>query len=483
MTNIKINKKEIVEIKKVSDNVRTWHPNFLEYAKLIVDHENYSGLFYESGVDKKPRWVITGKSENGRKRKEWWDAKCEEHGIEIKPGCYAKIALLVHPTKLHVCQICGNKLRLDYVYPNSKTLNSINKKFELSILPFTYDIFEIIDKFVKTESDIKILQNIFNIKGDKISKDEIKNLIKVDYVEGFSKGYLSPGAMSNSPDRFDGFHSDGACCRHKSDKGRHKDNLIKYSQDRRVYENWADGDWKMADRLMALFRKHKLSADHIGPISLGFCHRPKFIGMSREDNSAKNNRMTHSDVKILIEDEKTETVISWHSKSIWDKLKNKVGSNADAVKLSELMRKNLHYVLTLFSMISDKGYDEFLKTYLNPEYSFFDYTFEGFDPETFKFNSVKQVKKIGKNQRNNVERYERVAFEALEQYKNKENRRSKKWNESKIDSEIETLIELLSQNKTLEAKDKVLVILDLLSDIAVKNWEDNQIPKELTQEA
>ena len=47
--------------------------------------------------------------------------------------------------------------------------------------------------------------------------------------------------------------------------------LTRYGQDRRVYENWADGDWKMADRLMSLFRKNGISADHIGPISLGFC--------------------------------------------------------------------------------------------------------------------------------------------------------------------------------------------------------------------
>ena len=44
----------------------------------------------------------------------------------------------------------------------------------------------------------------------------------------------------------------------------------------------------MADRLMSEFRKHNISADHIGPISLGFCHRPKFHPLSKSDNSAKN---------------------------------------------------------------------------------------------------------------------------------------------------------------------------------------------------
>src|SRR5439155_1114271 len=125
------------------------------------------------------------------------------------------------------------------------------------------------------------------------------------------------GVMSNSPDRLDGFHSYNSDVRDVCDTGRRKENLKRYVQDRRVYEKWSDGDWKMADRLYAEFVKHGISPDHIGPMSLGFAHRPKFHPMTSSQNSSKGNRMTLNDVKVLISDEeKGETVVSWHSKFI-----------------------------------------------------------------------------------------------------------------------------------------------------------------------
>ena len=99
----------------------------------------------------------------------------------------------------------------------------------------------------------------------------------------------------------------------------------------------------MADRLMSYFRKYGLSADHIGPISLGFAHRPKFHPLTKEANSAKNNRMSLNDVNVLIEDEsKGDVVISWHSSYIWDKFKGSVKTDNDAVKLSDLMLSLIH---------------------------------------------------------------------------------------------------------------------------------------------
>lgn len=43
---------------------------------------------------------------------------------------------------------------------------------------------------------------------------------------------LGPGAMSNAPDRLDGFHTYDRCCRPTADKGRSKENLASYSTDR-----------------------------------------------------------------------------------------------------------------------------------------------------------------------------------------------------------------------------------------------------------
>lgn len=323
----------------------------------------------------------------------------------------------------------------------------------------------------KTDDDIEKVKRIFKIPTSaKITKQNIESYLQKYFVDAFAKGSLSPGAMSNSPDRFDGYHSDGACCRHESDKGRHKDNLQRYGQDRRVYENWADGDWKMADRLMSLFRKNGISADHIGPISLGFCHRPKFHPLSKAENSAKNNRMSLNDVQVLLIDEKTEQVVSWHSKYLWDILKNKVATNKDAVKLSDLMRKNLHHILIVFSMIDEKGFGKFLEQFLNPSYSFFDYKFEGFEPKTGLYEKAIAKKLDGKNQQNNIDRYYRIAFEKLQEYKTIENRKANLWSDKTIDIELEKLFQFLQTEKLKQAKPQLENVINKLAELNAKNW-------------
>ncbi|MCF8364148.1 MAG: restriction endonuclease [Bacteroidales bacterium] len=459
------------ELKEAADNKRQWNFNFIKYTEFIVAHPNYKGLFYERGNDGKIKWVVTGKSDKGQERRKWWDEQCKKYGIKIEAGAYAKIAAKIHPTKKHTCQICGKELSVEYIYPNKRTVTAFLKEFGVRIVPFSKDIFQIMNELVKSENDIEKVKRIFRIRtSEKITMQNLNEYLQKYFVDCYAKGLLSPGVMSNSPDRFDGFHSDGACCRHESDKGRHKSNLQRYGQDRRVYENWADGDWKMADRLMSLFRKQNLSADHIGPISLAFCHRPKFHPLTKAENSAKNNRMSLSDVKLLLTDEKTEQVVSWHSKFIWDKLKNKVSNVIEAVKLSDLMRKNLHHVLIIFSMIEEKGFGEFLEQFLNPEYSFFDYKFEGFDPTTGTYKSVQQIKKTGKNQQNNIKRYYRISFDVLKEYKEKENRKNKIWNHKEVDTALEKMFELLKSRKNEDAKNQLEFVFQKLADLAESNW-------------
>ena len=81
-------------------------------------------------------------------------------------------------------------------------------------------------------------KKIFGIESNYNCLNELQEILKAEYVDKEYSPYVSPGVMSNSPDRFDGFHSDGACCRHESDKGRSKENLSRYTQDRRAYEFW-----------------------------------------------------------------------------------------------------------------------------------------------------------------------------------------------------------------------------------------------------
>lgn len=454
----------------MSENNRSKHTNFIEYQEFIVNNKNYSGLHYSRNIDSSIRWVVAGKSEEGKLRKSWWISKCEEFGINVESGAFARIAFIVHPTKMHVCQICGKSLRIDYVYPNSNLIKKIQDVFDCQIQPFEKDIFEIIGELAINEISIDKFKLIFKISSEIRNISQLKSWIQEKQVNISSKSFLSPGVMSNSPDRFDGFHSDGNCCRSKSDKGRHKENLQRYGQDRRVYENWADGDWKQADRLMSMFRKNNLSADHIGPISLGFCHRPKFHPLTKEENSAKNNRMSFNDVQVLINDEKNgEHVISWHSKYIWDKLKNRVNNDIEAVKLSSIMRTNLHYVLTILSMINEKGYKEFLMQFLNLNYSDFDYKFPDFKPDgTFK--KIIKIPKDGKNQKNNKERYIRIAFESLNAYKDKDNRKVSFIQNSEVNSKIDKMFYLLELSKNIEAKKELHDILKIFADELGQNF-------------
>ncbi|GHS88505.1 hypothetical protein FACS1894201_09960 [Bacteroidia bacterium] len=459
--------KYILRMGNIEENLdRTWHEIFVNYTEMIVAHPNYKGLPFDRGNDGRVKWVVTGKSDKGKQRRQWWDTQCKKANIPIEAGCYAKIAVVLHPTKKHICQICGKVLSIEYVYPNKDTLKVLNRELNTNIQPFSHTIFEIVEKYGTTPARIENIKAAFKIESCTASKSDLG-----DYIFKNCQTRLSPGVMSNSPDRFDGFHSDGNCCRGISDKGRHKDNLQRYSQDRRVYENWADGDWKMADRLMAEFAKHGLSADHIGPISLGFCHRAKFQPMTKSENSAKNNRMSYSDIQTLLADEVNgEQVISWHSKYLWDKLKNSVTNDNEAVKLSAIMRNNLHQILLVFSIISENGYNEFLTELLNPQYSFYDYKFKGFNPKTGEYKEVITKNLTGKNQQNNVDRYVRIAFESLENYKEKDNRKQYVWDNTEIDSSISIVLQHLAKDGKETALNQLKATFEKLAEVAVEKW-------------
>jgi Alw26I/Eco31I/Esp3I family type II restriction endonuclease len=447
---------------------------------FIVNHPNYKDMPNKFKPNGEINWV----SPLDQVRAAWWDKK----KLELHCSNRAEVARLIHPKELKgekPCQICGKKLSIYYVYPNKnslKKINSIAPEFQFS--SFNEDITNIVSVLIDSlgKKGLDEIKNIFSVP-DSISNDKDSIIL---FIKEYRKTRLSPGAMSNPPDRLDGFHTYNACCRSLEDTGRHASNLARYTQDRRVYENWAEGNWNLSNRLMGEFNKfdleikcpgcgniRKMTADHIGPISLGFTHRPHFHPLCRVCNSKKNNRMTYQDVQTLINDErKGEKVISWHSKYIWDKLKLKVKNQKDALLLSKIMRANLHHVLILFSKISEAGYDKFLSKYLHPEYSFVDYKFMDFHP-------LKGLKKIiekpldSKNKEKNAKRYVRISFESLEEYKNVQNRNTKIWKSDKVDRLINDLLNCLSTNQETEATTKLKTILKQLSTEAESIFDAN----------
>ncbi len=278
-------------------------------------------------------------------------------------------------------------------------------------------------------------------------------VMKLDYVYPNKKGGKSPGAMSNAPDRLDGFHSYNRCCRSEHDTGRHKSNLARYGEDRRAYENWAEGDWKAASWLMKEFQKNGVSPDHLGPISLGFKHTPSFRPLTKAENSARNNRMTFDDVLLLLESERDgKSIISSHSKYIWDDIKHKIKNDSDALRLTKIMRENLHRILSIFSYLAEKDCRDFLiKNFLHPEYANYSIKFLGFDPKTGKYEEMLKKKGSKKQYTNNAKRYIRISFDSLEKYSSKENRNLKKWMTTQLEKQLEKVVSLVREKKEEEA--------------------------------
>jgi Alw26I/Eco31I/Esp3I family type II restriction endonuclease len=490
--------------------MKTRKPNekFIAYMEFIVNHPNYKGLYYERKKSGEIKWVVTKNSEEGKKRSKWWEEKAIELGIKIEKGFYAKVARKIHPTKKHVCQICGSELSINYVYPSKNLLKKINRIFNKNYLhPYIEkDIYGLIDENPITNKWIEI----FNIENKFSNIEDLKSYIKENFEEKQNK-ILSPGVMSNAPDRFDGFHSDNLCCRSKSDKGRHISNMKGYTRDRRAFENWAEGNFRLANKIMGEFRKFKeklicpkcgkkdyLTADHIGPISLGFTHRPKFNPLCNSCNSAKNNKMSYEDVQILIRDEKKgEKVISWHSKFIWDKIKYKITCDKEAEIASEIMRKNMHYILYILSVIyTDNNIDEnvkkdFLQFYLNYCYCFFDYKIKNFHPfslnemiitinkEEFernnKFIILKSPSQKDTNERCK-ENYIRVSFESLKEYLKKSNRRHDL--ELLDNEENKKLFKKMKNNiknrKFVHAREKLNKLLENISESLAIKFENSK---------
>lgn len=455
---------------------RAWHKKFIDYTKFIVHHPNYASMPNKFKTNGEIKWV----SPSDFERALWWDKQVKK----LKLNSRAEVAREIHPKELKgykPCQICGRDMNIFYVYPNKNALKKINTVFpEGKYEIYKQEIAEIFDDMQAKDRDnvYSYFENIFKIPIS-IQKNKIAYLT---YILKNCTSNLSPGVMSNAPDRLDGFHTYNICCRSKEDTGRHTTNLARYTQDRRAYENWADGNWNYANRLMGEFNKYSklaicsdcqklknMTADHIGPISLGFTHRPKFQALCRECNSKKNNRMTYDNIKTLKKDEnKGEIIVSWHSRYLWDLLKNKIKDEKDALKLSKLMRENLHYILIIFSIISEKGYNDYLLRFLHPEYSFIDYKFINFNPITGP-EKVLEKPLDSKNKRKNKERYLRISFEALDDYKKVENRNSKVWESKKADKILNQVLKALKDKKYLIADLAIRkVFKQLAAEIAKK---------------
>lgn len=416
-------------------NNRNWNNQFIEYMEMIVNSPNYKGLPIERKKDGSLKWIATAKSQIGQERIKWANQKALELGLQIKAGVYADVMLAVHPTKYKVCQVCGKKMSLYYHYPNANFLKSLNTAFNCNFTDCEHisDIWDALISGGTLKEDLAkflIKKGGLNLDPAEASKDEIISALELACRKG-DKKCLGPGAMSNFPDRYDGFHTYNRCCRASQDMGRSKENLKSYTKDRRAYEYWSDGNIHAANQFMGSPFFAGTSADHIGPISLGFVHDPRYLQpMPAGDNSSKRDRLQVVDIENIIETEKRTGVypMSWQSQLIWEYIRSNYQSNMDKVSniYRDALKQNMTNFMYILRCIMEQcpynGKYFLMKAFLEPHFENFKYDYE--------FNSKGEI--IGKKPRhytdrnqNEMDRYVRIAIESVFEYSEKDNRHNK----------------------------------------------------------
>lgn len=535
---------------------------FLQYEEEIVNDPVYADMPDLRHDDGTIQWEAPSNRGSGvfqfshDKRYQWWINKASEVGINTSEDKWiSKVAKKIHPTKLHPCKVCGRIMDIRYCYLSANFMKRVKK------LPF-YDEQVDMDEITHITDFIASFTDTY---GDK-AYDALPELLKCSQVKSIptlphdlsswtdwinseyipkEPSMLGPGAMSNAPDRLDGFHTYDRCCRPTADKGRSKENLASYSTDRRAFENWSDGNWIQANKLMGYinsnselkkqqcanhstgsFHPRPCSADHIGPISLGFSHRPEFQLLCKPCNSAKNNRMYYSDVQHLISvEEGGSTVTTWYTAPIWQRCKQKVYDKESALKLSRIMRDNRNIAMMLLADFVKHDEFLFLLTLLNLNYADYDYEI---DPATLNVNNqivtVQFISKPSTLRYVNIQKIRkiRVAFSSLIDYANKENRngfmytndeiehlkqqafstlssvntflsnknkdlKSAISNEATTDTDLEIFLqnidytELLDVPQFKDVKNLLVIIMSIVADALSSKWDDSRYSRDIDE--
>lgn len=447
---------------------KVWHPRFVKYMKMIVNHPNYRGLKIDTKADGSYSWIATAQSETGKQRIEWCKNKAKELGIPIQAGVYADVMLQIHPTKWKVCQTCGKEMSLYYHYPNANFLKSLNKTFDSNYTDCDH-ISEIWDDLISKGIKSNVIAKFLIEKGDldmpiTSEKDDIIEALEYACRKG-NKKCLGPGAMSNFPDRYDGFHTYNRCCRASQDKGRSKENLKSYTKDRRAYEYWSDGNIHAANQFMGSSFFDGISADHIGPISLGFIHDPRYLQpMPSGDNSAKRDRLQLIDIEKIISTEKRTGIypMSWYSSIIWEHIKSHYKDNVDKIAgvYRDALKQNMaNFMYILWSIIDscpDNGEEFLIEAFLKPKFNYFN--------NSYTFNEKGEIVKTSPRHftdRNQYEtdRYCRIAIESVYDYNDKDNRHMSPTLTSSETTELKTICRLIASEGYKDSTKEQLVNL------------------------
>jgi hypothetical protein len=158
-----------------------------------------------------------------RERREWWRRKAVELGIEQTGHWISQTAKQLHPTKKKPCKKSGKVMDIRYTYP-TQTLSGRIQKLDYADESFPLDplehILDLVPRMAERFGDriFADLPGLLKANGVEFPSlpaqiDPWVAWIDTVYIPGEPRGVLSPGVMSNAPDRLDGFHSFNLCCR------------------------------------------------------------------------------------------------------------------------------------------------------------------------------------------------------------------------------------------------------------------------------
>lgn len=449
------------EYNREGDKNRETHENYLDYCYFLIN-SNFSGM--PGAMNKKTGRLYPTtpdrESDNVKeRRREWWRKEAEKLDVDTdKNGWMTELARELNPTGECVCQTCGQTLDIRTVYLNKFSTSKFNELLpedEKLAKTQSIRIFEAVDILIEEagEDGYKILAECFEelelVENSRSAyKKKIEQIIDNGNVTPRNR-WLSPGKMGDPPDRLDGLHSYGSpCCRPYEDEGRDPDNMQRYGRERRAYEEWVDGRWSGADRLMKLTETGKcqasgcetvepLSADHIGPISLGFKHDPANLqGLCDSCNSAKRNELPKEDVEQIIEIESNGTPLaSRHIQELWNECKHEIKTENDTTEIKRLLRNNQHQCLWALEELRNEGAIDLLISLLDLGESKRKYVFSGVDPESLNYDSMTAGERSHQQELNRASSSTRVAFESLLDYSQTDE--SKRWAERVDSGEIE----------------------------------------------
>lgn len=410
------------------------HPRYIAYMEMVVSHPTFADMPNAVSNGRINWQVSSGRTTSYYEfypdRFDWWVRKADELGLPGQGNSndrFTVAARLINPTGKRPCRLCGEERDVGYFYLNDRLAKRLNKTLRTDEFKKWQPASSVLEVVGPGRQAMSILLDVFPERAN-----ELKQFGAV--TEVFEKTrhrrttWLSPGFMGNPPDRLDGFHDYCLFCRAKSDPGRSDENMRSYANDRRAFEWWSEGDWKLADALfnsagpgacsLCNVKVSKVSPDHVGPLACGFKQMPLFVPMCGPCNSAKNRRLSKQDVARLLkyEEDSGESAAGWHIRGCWDARKRRITSDSLAAALSTDLRTIQDVYLRVLERLLREGNARFLVTLLNPDCAFYDHTFLDLDPTNLTYSGVitTRVESLGRTSL--ARRSVRIAFDELRTY-------------------------------------------------------------------